>query len=279
MSGGYVPSNPASVRGGGLPHNYDCLASRIDQCVECWNDWSRRSQRTDAENYIHGDIKFALEYVERRWLNPTELLNSAGRLPPEYTLAEPAVVNIEGKFGDKLSDHAARKVYIVCRWDKQFVFVENIHFIDEGEKLVPSRFTMRVKLSESAVETCPGAMGQNLLDSTIKPVCFFGERELHQFALEIVGTVGGNDIPIGVVESGAEIVNNVSGYQSRIVYDGFVLFGKNGAFTGFGIGFDDQSERSRFSEKFVKLSDVLRGPINLEKCAICHGKPGPNERP
>lgn len=50
----------------GLPDNRDCLASRIDKLIERWNDWSNFSQRTDAENYIRGDLKFSLEYIERR---------------------------------------------------------------------------------------------------------------------------------------------------------------------------------------------------------------------
>jgi hypothetical protein len=78
----------------------------------------------------------------------------------------------------------------------------------------------------------------------------------------------GETIPIGMIKSGAEIVNDVSRYQSRIIYDGFVLFGGNGAFAGFGIGFEHTAERSRFAKKFVlSFRHVFRGPINLEKCA------------
>ena len=87
----------------------------------------------------------------------------------------------------------------------------------------------------------------------------------------VTGASRGHNFPISVVEGGTEIVNDISADQSRRIYDGLVLFGEKGALSGFCIGFENESERSLYAEKFVKLSDVFRGPINLEKCAVCHG--------
>jgi hypothetical protein len=114
-------------------------------------------------------------------------------------------------------------------------------------------------------------MGVSLLNLTVKPICFFGEGELNSPELGVAGAVRRDNFPIGVVNGRTETVDGIPTDQTRLIYDGFVLFGKDGALSGFCIRLEDEDERSRFTKKFVKLLDVLVGPVNLEKCAVCHG--------
>lgn len=150
------------------------------------------------------------------------------------------------------------------------MLVDNINFINEGEKLIPSRFTMWSQFEKRTVKSCSGSLGQSLLYGNCKPICFFGERELERSSLTVVDAKRRNNFPIGVIEGGPNIMSNIPDYQTGAVYDGFILVGENASFSGAGICLNDESERSRFIEKFVKLNDVFRGPIQLEKCAICH---------
>ncbi len=251
----------------------DCLARRIDQCVERWNDWSHRSQRTDAENYVKGNIKFALEYVARGRLDGSELFEGycTAEIPTHYAVCERRIFSeSERKIGDEVSDYIARQPHLFIRWDKQLVLVEDIHFMDQEQKLIPSRITVWPQSAQGAIKTCPGIMGEATLDGGVQPVCFFAERELQFSAFGVAGATRGHDLPIGMAKRRTDIVDGVSRHQACFVYDGFVSFRKDGAFFGVGTGFKDEDERSRLAKKFVKIRNVFSGPINLEKCAICH---------
>ena len=76
----------------------------------------------------------------------------------------------------------------------------------------------------------------------------------------------------GVVECATEVVDDVSADHGRLIYNGFVLFNRCGTLSGLCVCPNDVGERRCFAEKFVKLLEVFRGPINLEQCAICHGE-------
>ena len=58
-------------------------------------------------------------------------------------------------------------------------------------------------------------------------------------------------------------MNDFAAQESRLGYDGFVLFGERGALSGLCVCFDDVGEGRAFAEEFVKLDDAFRGPINL----------------
>lgn len=274
MSGDYISAKSASIRGGGLNHEPDRLTRRIDQCVKRGNYWSHIFQRSDAENYIEGNIKFAFEYMERWNFDVAKFFGFYGhKWPLKCAIAERcSAVNLEGESGRKLPDYIASQSYVIIRWNQQPVLVNNIHLIDEVEKIVPSRFTMWPQIEHPTIRSCPGILGKSLLYGFCKPVCFSSKGKL-DFSLGVGrNAMGRNNVPIGMVERRTEIVNDISGDQTCIVYDGLVLFRPQNTLLGFGIGFDNKDEGSRFAEKFAKLGDVFRGPINLEKCAVCHGE-------
>jgi hypothetical protein len=263
-----------SVRTPCLPNERYCLASRIDHLIEGWNNWSHISQRSDAENYFNGDIKFALEYIERGRFNLSELrgFGSGVEKPIKSAIAERcSLFDLKGKIGGDSLDLIAGKQYVVIRWNQKPVLINDVHFMGKREKLVPSRFTMWAEPHQSAPKSCSCPIGESVLHSSLKSVCFFSEGELNRSQFS-ASAEGRNDLPIGMIEGGPNIMSDIPGYQTGAVYDGFVLFGENSAFSGAGICFEDNGERSRFIEKFVKLRDVFRGPVNFEKCAVCHGK-------
>lgn len=77
-----------------------------------------------------------------------------------------------------------------------------------------------------------------------------------------------------MIESGAEIVNNVAANKRCPVYDGFVSFGEGGALSSFCICFENVAERTPFLKKCIQLVDVFFGTMNFEHWAIGHE--GPN---
>ena len=280
----HILEDNASIRCRPLPHEKDCLAGRMNQSVQRWNEWSERSLRSDVEYYTHRNIKFALEYVCRRGLGGSQLIirENILRDPIECGIEETSAVHCIGEIGRNLPNHGSKTLGVISRWNKQLVLVDNIHFMNEVEQVISTRWTMRPRLSQGAIETCPHIMGESLLNSAVKRVCIFRKRKLNCRFLPISETFLGNreeplpfgttnDFPKGVVESGAKIVNDVPDDQRHSVYEGFVLFGKSGTVAGFCICFNDVTERSRFAEQFIKLLDMFRGPINLKKCAVCHG--------
>lgn len=266
MSGEYIPAEALSAGEGRLPDNFDCLACRIDQCVERWNHWSRVSQRSDAENYLNGDIKFAFEYMCGRGSNSSELIARDILGLPNHiatVFAESAAEIQQREIGDLASNDITGKPCIISRWDQKPVFIEKISLMDEVEKFVPSVFTVGPQAIEGAIKshTCP--MGVSVLHGYLKPYPGLGKGELDFLSPPFVDHNGRNDIPVGMIECGSEIVNNIPTDQGCFVYDGFVLFGERGALAGLCICFNTIGERTIFAEQFAKISDVFRGSINL----------------
>jgi hypothetical protein len=159
---------------------------------------------------------------------------------------------------------------ISYRWDKQAMLVQVGHFSDQKEHLVPTRFTVGPQVSHGAIESCPGTVGISIVKGFQKFICFAGKGELGIPPLLIARAMRRNDFPVSVIERGAEIVNNIPANNRSFIHYGFVMFSDCGTFSGVCICFDNKRCRSLFLEKFVKFTDVLRGPTNFEQCAICH---------
>ena len=261
--------------------------SRIDKCVQQGNDWLERQARSEFQNYINGNENFALEFICRGRDERSELISGkiVSHIPFETPIGHRKVVQSVWKIGDKLSDHCGQTSCVISYGYKEPMFVENIQFVDEIKHLVPTTFAIGLKSSQRIAEFCPNMLGHSLLNFIVKPCCFFAERELDFPSFPIKGlnssrplpNASGNslfvvdNLPKGMIEGASEIVNDVSNDQGHCVRDGFILFGVSGSFAGIYIRFNDVAERSRFAEEFVKLIDVFRGPINLERCAVCHG--------
>ena len=79
-----------------------------------------------------------------------------------------------------------------------------------------------------------------------------------------------HDFPIRVIESGAEVVNNIPTNKCGPVYDGLVSFCEGGALSSLCICFENVGERALFQEQYAQLVDVFRGPMNLEACTVSH---------
>jgi hypothetical protein len=252
------------VRERGLSDERDCLASRINQFVERCNNWSYWSTRSDAENYVNGNIKFAFEHVRRGGARHAQLLAWNVSIGPRDIPIPTSECHVSGrKVRDLAPDNIARKPCIISRWDQEPVFIDEVSLVDEIEKFVPSRFAMRLDDMEGPVESHTSPMGQSLLYGLTKPCLCFREWKLNRSSLGVVMGMGRNDVPIGVVECRPKVMNYVSADESSRIYDGFVLFGERGALAGLCIGFDTVGERSIFAKQFDKISDVFRSSINL----------------
>ena len=60
-----LPGRQANALFCGFANDRHAFLGHIDELVERRNHWAHVAQRTDSENYLNGDIQFALEYVKR----------------------------------------------------------------------------------------------------------------------------------------------------------------------------------------------------------------------
>jgi hypothetical protein len=248
----------------GFSDERDCLAIRINQFVERCNNWSYWSTRSDAENYVNGNIKFVFEHVRCGGPKRAQLLAWNVAIGPGDIPVEASECNVDQReIKDLAADNIAGKPCIISCWDQEPVFIDEVSLVDEIEKFVSSRFAMWLDEMERPVESHTSPMGQSLLYGITKPCPCFREGKLNRSSLGVVIGVGRNDVPIGVVECRPEVMDYVSADESGRIYDGFVLFGERGALAGLCICFDTVGERSIFAKQFDKISDVFRSPINL----------------
>jgi hypothetical protein len=275
---------PESVRNGRLAQERDCLANRIAHLVERGNHCISIGRRSDLENYFNGDIQFTFE-------QPEAAGDDVAKLGLRHTRIEPfeiGVPKLEKNLRSLLRQAASRLLNVghvwncggknvqpdfsvVYRWNEQSVLVHVIGFPHQEEHFVASRSTVGPYISHSAVEPCTASLGVSVMKGFAKLRCFAGKGKLDEPPFLVARAMRRDDFPINVVESAAQVVNNVAADGSQSTYYGFVLFGRDESLSGLKICFDNQYERSRFLHNFVKFSDMFRGPINLEKCAVCHG--------
>ena len=143
------------------------------------------------------------------------------------------------------------------------MFVENIELLNEVEKSVPSIFTVGFQVEKSLIEGWGDPIGESILYGFIKPCGGFAKGELNFSSFSVRVGERRDNSPVGVVKGGSEVMDGISTNECCPFYNGFVLFGINGALTGICICFDDIGKRALFAEKFVQLDDAFRGPINL----------------
>ena len=240
------------------------LSGDIDHLVQHWNHRSRVMSRPDRENYLNGDIEFLFDYAVDAPINTeSEAWDSTHRpsnIP--FVLAE-RIHTVHRKIGDLLPDDIAGQRYVVCRWNQEPVFVNDVHLMDEIEELVPARLTVGLQSLKCLEEGWRDPIGHSLLNSSIKPCGGFTKGKLYLSLLFGVSYSGGDNIPVSMVESSPEIVNSVTTDDSHFIYDGFVLFRKRGMLAGFCVALKDVGEGPFFLKEGVYFNDVFRGPINL----------------
>ncbi|HWY61433.1 MAG TPA: hypothetical protein VNW15_05985 [Rhizomicrobium sp.] len=247
------------------PDDMDGFLGNIRHLVKSWNDWSKVCARTDRENYIDGNIELLFEHAG---CGRNDLAKIEARHGMEVPLnvfsriAKSGVDNSGGEIGHLLADNVAIKTGIIARWGREPMLVESIQILDEVEDFISSRFTVRPQFTDGPEKSVGYPVGQSVLYGFLKPCLGFTERKLNIPFVSVCGE-GRNDGPIGMVKSGPDVMNDISNKEGCLVYDGYVLFGSRGALAGYCVCFNDVGERALFLEKFVKLIDVFRGPLDL----------------
>ncbi len=263
-----------------ISHDLNSGVGDINELVKRWNHRAMVNITCDRENYLNGNIKFLFEYAGLRNSPRTTLRPIHGRNVPRYVpvvLAEVTIDKTSWKVGDLFDKHLRGKPCVVSGWDKKLVLIENVECVDEREKFIPAGLTVGFQVEKGLIEGWRDPIGESLLYGFIKPCLGFAEGELQPPSFSLRGRGGRHDFPIGVVESGAQIVDSIATNECRPVYDGFVAFCEGGSLSGLCVCFEDICERAAFLEQYVQLIDVFRGPMNLECRAISHMTETPNE--
>lgn len=240
-------------------HHVNSDPCDINQLVERWNNWARIALCADYENYLNGNRKFLFEWHA----SGNAGIDTPNDIP--IVLAESHSAHEAGReVGDLSLKRFGGNPCVVARWNEQSMLVNGVHGIDQTEKFVSSKITIGLQVHHRLEESGGHPIGESVLYGFVKPCLGFAEGELHSsFLLRGLGKRR-NDLPVRMIERGLKVVDGISGNQSRLVYDGFVLFGVGGALTGLVICCDDVDEGSFIAEEFVQLKDVFRGPIDLE---------------
>lgn len=262
---------------GVCPDVRDRVVGDANELVQRWNHWSKLSMRSDRENYIDGNIQLSFEYMPSpslRLPQRDECRNGQRDLPNYIPVAIANVHNVDksGEVRDLGADGIPSKPCVICHWDGKPMLVESVKLVDQVEEFVPSRFTMGLQVDKRLEEACGNPLGQSILYGFLKPCSGFTKRELNVPLFP--GTIGKwrDYLPISVVERGSEIVHDIGSDVGCFCYDGFVLFGSRGAVAGLCICFNNIREGSFFTEEFIKLVDVFRGPLDFREGAITHAQ-------
>lgn len=255
--------------------NGNCLPGDICHLVKRWNHRAQIGLRSDWNNYLNGDIEFLFEHVGGIGHPLTEVescdhVMDDWHLPTQVSVchAKRAIIEATGKIRNLGDDVIATKRCVVARWDGKPVLIDGVEIMDQIEKFIPSRITMRLQVNKRLVEAKGDPIGQSILYGFLKPCPCFAEGKLDISLLPAGGSKGGNDVPVSVIQGGPEVMRDIRRDVYSLTYDGLVFFGPRGAVTGLCVCFDNIRERSLFLEKFIKLVDVFRGPVDLGHCAI-----------
>jgi len=259
-----------------IPDDLDSGTRDINQLVKRWNDRAMIDITCDRENYVNGNIKFLFEYsgfrdTRRATLRAIHRRNVPRNVP--VILAEATINKPSREVWNLLDKRFGGKPCVVSGWDKKLVLVEDVELVDERDKFIPSRLSMGFQVEKGLIEGWRDPIGESLLYGFIKPCLGFAVGELDILPFPVSGGDRRDNYPVGVIESGTEIVNNVAANKRCPVNDGFVSFSEGGALSSICICFENVGERALFLEQCIQLVDVFRGPMNLEHRAISHETP------
>lgn len=253
-------SEPLHVRQGGAYQSHEFLKR--------WDQWQGRACRSDLENYVDGHVQFFFHYTThgQSW---EARAGQHGRVHGPSDVASIAAEGhdaqqADGQVGDQVPEAVNFKTFVVCRRHERPVLIGRVPIMEQIEQFVPALFSMRPQAEDEGVELWGNPVCESIFYGFLKPFRSFGKRELDVLAAPLIGSHGGNDFPVGIIQSGPESLKRVSSNDRGFIHHGFVLFGVGGSLTGFCVGFEDVLEGAAFAEQFVELTDVFRGPVNLE---------------
>lgn len=257
-------------------HGADDGSCHVHEHVDRWNVRAVSSRRSDAENYVDGDIKLLFEYApvasSRKPGQGNAITNGGVGFPTNIAvIVAERELSAPREVRQLASDHLAGQTCVISRWNELPVLVPRVLMVEQVEQLVPSRLTVGSEIHDEGEELWRHPVGKSVLHGFLKPCRRLGKRELNISLAAGFGYRRRHDLPIGMIERGAKPVKGVAAYKRDFIYDGFVLFGERGALAGVGICFDDIREGALFAEQLVKLSDVFSGPINLERSTAKFG--------
>lgn len=243
----------------------------IDKLVERWNRKHETTVGSAFKGYVNGDIDLLFEYsaardspyypvVQAKRLNMPRSIDTILAKPNSGIVRHP-----KKKIWDRLSSNISHAhLNEVADRDKCCVLSWVVEGTHEVEKIVPSRFTVGLEVNDGISELWTNLVGQSIMGRFLKPCSGFREWELNIPFFSGSGSEGADYGGICVVNGVSEVLNGVTAPQRKAIYDGFVAFGIGGSPSGLCICLKDVTEGSIFSEHFVNISDVFRGPINLE---------------
>lgn len=107
------------------------------------------------------------------------------------------------------------------------------------------------------------ALGESVLRGFLKPIEAFMDGKLDIPFGNFISDQVGCYLPVCMVKRFSEVPNSIPGENGKFIYDGFVLFNKNGSLAGLGIRLKHRNERWIIPQYFGKIRDVFRSPIKL----------------
>ena len=237
------------------------------ELLKRWDEWQDRARSSDMEHYVDRNLDLLFVYsAGQTWeanAVPNDWVQAPDHVAPALTYGHGAL-NGCGKVGRKAAEVARINATVVCRRNQGAVLVRGIPVVEQIEQLVPTRFTVRFQADDEGKELWGNPVGQSVFHSFLKPCRSLGKGKLDRLSAPVIRDQGGDDLPIGVVKGRSEGLQRVAADQGSLIYDGFVLFSVGGTLVGFCVCFEDVSEGLLFAQQFVELSDVFRGPVNLE---------------
>lgn len=198
---------------------------RIRHQVERLNEFAKLTTRSDLENYLNGHIQFLFEYAAGRDKIADRSVHVRTKRPNDIAAAAGNCHMFEYQRGIRYLgfEHVAGNLGIICRWDQQPVFVDNIKLVDQIQNLIPSWITVRCECPNCVEEPLTSAKGQSVLYGFVEPSFGFGKRKLNSPALPLRFTEGEDSLGIGMIKSGPQVMNGIAACEGNLVYDGFVF--------------------------------------------------------
>jgi len=261
-----------------LTHDDDDSLYEIDHLVEEGNKWLEINTLHSFECYAQGHIKYLIEYmapggngvtniVEVYRANPMDSEWFRGAIMPSERNPDKDKISCipptfqKGRIIDLVRNHFGRNFAAICYWGRDSMLIDNIEVVDHVEYLVPSRAIMRSQEFKIPKEFRTDLMGESDLKGYVKRIGTFGERELNRFNMSGVCGTGKDNLEVGIVKRGPEMVDNLTQDNFCFSRDCFVLFGKGGALAGLCICSDNKAEGRFIAEQFVKIRDAFRCPL------------------
>lgn len=253
-------------------HVADNSLYKSHQLLKRWDQWQGRANVGDLKNYIDGNIEFLFEYATKGQSWQAKAVPDGWAQRPDHISAtltdRHRASDARGEVGDELAKIVGIDSTVICRRNQRAVLVRGVPVVEQIEQLVPTRFTVWPKANDEGKELWGNPVGQSVFHSFLKPCGRLGKGKLDSLSAPLVSGEGRDEFPIGVVERGPERLQDITADQGGLIYNGFVLFSVGGTLIGLCVCFEDVAEGLLFTEQFVDLSDVFRGPVDLETGAF-----------